>query len=381
MACEAYYYSYNKGTLTNWVKGVRPRFTNYQYHFEGDTCGHLYCGNLGAVLMDTPWQYSQLGRFHQIDREPLEVLPYLKTYHKYPAIEYLVKLGLTKLAAQIIYEHNGAKVINEHGKDLRETLSVEPEDLPVLQKTNANVRQLELCQGLRRHGFRVDETLINWYQERGILTTEDVLIPLKFTTSLKLMRYVDEQQDQLDGENSVHGSRRYDRQGRVLSEYKDYLEMGTKLEYDFSDSFVLFPRNLREAHDQASALYDSRKKAIFDKAIREAHQGLAALYRFTKGDFTIIPPKTANEIVAEGHALHHCAHTYVERVAKGRCIILFVRQKESLKEPYYTVEIQDGRIIQIHGMRHCAPTPEVKKFLAQWERKKLAVANTYNAAA
>ena len=380
MAFDAYYFSYNKGISTRWMNGARPRLSSYQYSFEADICGHLYCGNLESALIETPWQYSQLGRFYQVDREPLEVLPYLQAYHRYPAIEYLVKLGLTKLAAQVIYEHNGAKVINEHGADLRETLGVGSEELPVLQKINTNVRQLELCQGLRQQGVRADDALLVWYLERGIFSCEDVLIPLRYTTPSKLMRYIDEQYERLKEWESHYGGRRYDRPGRLLSEYKDYLEMGNNLAYDFSDSFILFPKNLPEAHDQASILFDTKKQAIFDKAIREAYKPLREQYFFSKDGLTIIPPKTAKEIVTEGHALHHCVHTYVERVAKGRCVVLFVRQKDNIKEPFYTVEVKDGRVIQIHGTRHSAPTPEVNEFLELWAQKKLATASMPKAA-
>jgi len=380
METEAYYYAYGSGTLTDWKKGYRPHFMRYRYSFECDTCGHLFCGNLDGALCGTPWRYSQLGRFCQISREPLEVLPYLGAYHRIPAIEYLVKLGLTRLAAQVVYEHGGAKAVNADGKDLRETLGVEPEDLPVLQKINVNIRQLELCRELRRQGFRADETLLTWYRERGIYSKEDVLIPLLYMTPLKLMRYADGQYERLKDWKNRYNVRRYERPGSILSEYKDYLEMGGKLGYDFADSFILFPKNLPEAHDRASQLYDTRKKAALDKAIREAYKALRDRYRFSKDGFTVIPPKTAEEIVAEGHTLHHCVHTYVERVAQRRCVVLFIRRKDKIKEPFYTVELQDGRVIQIHGMRHCAPASEVKEFIELWERKKLRAADISEAA-
>ena len=84
---EPYYYSHNKGLFTQWQKGSRPCPSRYQYNFECDICGYLYCNNLDKVLAGTPWQYSQIARFCRVDREPLEILPYLREYLKYPAIE------------------------------------------------------------------------------------------------------------------------------------------------------------------------------------------------------------------------------------------------------------------------------------------------------
>ena len=377
---EAYYFDYSKGTYTHWVKGMRPRFSHYQYSFACDMRGHLYCGNLANSLESTPWQYSQLGLFQQIESDAMEVLPYLRAYLKYPAIEYLVKLGLTNIAGSIVYTYDGEKLINASGKNFKEVLGVDAADLSILQKINATMSQLALYRHLAELCVRADENLLTWYLERKIFSCEDVSVPLRYTTPLKFMRYTDEQYERLKEWKTHYGGQRYDRPGRVLSEYKDYLEMGDKLEYDFSDSFVLFPKNLPEAHDQASILFDAKKQAVFDKAIREAYKALREQYFFSKGGYAIMPPKTAREIVTEGHTLHHCVHSYVERVAKGRCVVLFVRQKNNIKEPFYTVEVQDGKVIQIHGTRHSAPTPEVKAFLDLWERKKLTASSVSKAA-
>lgn len=380
VSVKPYYYAYGQGLLTHWKKGERPRMSYYQYNFECDICGHLYCKDLPDEMANTPWQYSQIERYYRSDGEPLEVMPYMSAYLKYPAIEYLVKLGLTKLTCQIAYDHYEKKAIIQNGKNLRETLGVGPEDIPVLQAVNVNTRQLELYKELKAQGIRADEKLLVWYGDRGIADIENIMIPLKYTTPSKIMRYVDEQYDRMKDSTTRYGARRYQQPSSVLSEYKDYLIMGSPLGYDFTDSFVLFPRNLPEAHDQASKLFDTKKKAIYNGLIRDAYISLLEQYRFTKNGLTLIPPKTANEIVKEGHTLHHCVHSYVERVANGKCVILFIRRTDSIKEPYYTLELRDNRVMQIHGNKHCAPTPEVEKFLDMWKRKKLLPAGAARAA-
>jgi hypothetical protein len=145
--------------------------------------------------------------------------------------------------------------------------------------------------------------------------------------------------------------------------------MGGRLEYDFSHDFVLFPKNLPEAHDQASKLYENRKTDIFSKMIHASYAATLEQYRFTNNGFTLIPPRSAAEIVKEGHTLHHCVHAYVERVANGECVILFLRRTENIKAPFFTVELRDGRVTQVRGQQNSAPTPEVQKFLELWKRK------------
>ena len=379
---ESYYYDYEKEQLTKWTNGHRPRFSHYQYNFECDICGYLYCRNINKNLAGTSWQYSQLEKFCHIECEPMEVLPYLREYLKYPAIEYIVKLGLTKLASNIIYGYNiykSQEIINKNGKDFKETFGVSMDALPVLQQVNADIDQLELYQKLTKQGIRVDEQLLAWYKKQAIVSIENILIPIKYSTPLKVMRYVDEQFKRFKNWESSFGVHRYEKPNNILSDYKDYLKMGNRLGYDLTNNFVLFPKNLSETHDQTNKLYNNNKTSIFNKEIQEAYKKLLTQYRFTKNGLTIIPPKTSKEIVDEGHKLHHCVASYVENAATGECVILFIRQIENIEEPFYTVEIMDGRVIQIHGKNHCSPTPEVNKFLEQWKRKKLLAINKIEA--
>lgn len=63
-------------------------------------------------------------------------------------------------------------------------------------------------------------------------------------------------------------------------------------------------------------------------------------------------PKEPLEIVMEGTTLNHCAKDFVEPVADGKTIILFLREVEKPDIPYYTVEIRNGIIRQIHGFNN-----------------------------
>jgi hypothetical protein len=209
---------------------------------------------------------------------------------------------------------------------------------------------------------------------------DDVLIPLRYSTQAKLMRYVNEQFERFKNLKNQNGMRRYEAPNRILSEYKDYIEMGKRLKYDFTDSFVLFPRNLHETHDAVSRLIVDKKNEKMNNQIKRAYKVLSAQYRFTKDGLTLIPPKSAKEIVNEGHTLHHCVYSYVERVASGSCVILFIRKSDKIDEPFYTVELRDGKISQTRGQGNGSATPEVQKFLDQWQRKKLLTANTDEAA-
>jgi hypothetical protein len=326
---------------------------------------------LDAVLRGTPWQYSQLGAFYLKDPTPLEVMPYLSAYTRYPFIEYMVKLGLSKLTAYVVYSRNSPPAVNTEGGNLCEILGVGQEDLPLLQKLDADQRQLELYKALKQESLRCDEELLRWYAGRELQSKNDVLLPLRYMTPRKLMRYAEEQFERLKGEKTRYATGRYERIGNILSEYRDYLEMGRGLDYDLTNSFVLFPRDLKQTHDRAAGLYDAQKADIYNKLIAAAYRPLMERYGFTKYGLTMIPPKTAEEIVREGHALHHCVGTYAERVAKEECIILFLRRADAADEPFVTVELRGGEVTQARGRNNRVPTPEVMKYLELWEKRVL----------
>ena len=76
----------------------------------------------------------------------------------------------------------------------------------------------------------------------------------------------------------------------------------------------------------------------------------------------------------EGKALHHCVGSYIDKVAGGRCLSVFVRRVEEPKKPYVTVEVRDGKIAQNHGDHNSKPTEEVQNFIDLWSRKVLPMA-------
>ena len=370
VSCEPYYHSFTRGTLTHWVKGFRPRSSFYQEDYYGSLCGYLYHDKLDVELAGTPWQYSQIKAFSIGCNEPMEVIPYLHSYCEYPAIEYLVKLGLYRLASQLVYDHNAACAFNENGRNLQETLGIASEHLPMLKKLNADTYMLKLCQLMKKNGQRCDEALLTWYKEHNTCSSDDLASALGYTTLHKLVRYLDSQRSRLEDANKAGGSRCRYGVANILSTYRDYLEMGSQHGFDFKDSFVLFPNNLSEAHDNACILRDIKENAVFDAAIQSAYQELSEQYCYSGSGYTVIPPYKAEELIIEGRTLHHCVQYYAKRVAEGQCVVLFIRKTDDITAPYYTLELQNNRLIQVHGLRHCAPTPEVNEFLKEWERKK-----------
>ena len=134
-------------------------------------------------------------------------------------------------------------------------------------------------------------------------------------------------------------------------EYRDYQNMLENLGIAFEGDFRILPKNFKQAHDDAVKAYNDMKDE--QKRIEFANQleKLLGLEQ-TIGNYTFVLPKELQELKAEGKALSHCVGSYADRVARGETVILFVRQKEKIDNPLYTLEIKNGKIVQLRGKRN-----------------------------
>lgn len=157
----------------------------------------------------------------------------------------------------------------------------------------------------------------------------------------------------------------------VLTDYRDYLCMSDGLELDLKNSFVLFPADLKEAHDKVNDISDKEQALVYDRQIQKQFEEMNQQYHFVKYGFAMLLPHTAKEILEEGQKLHHCVGGYVKRVVKRESTILFVRKAEEQDKPLCTVEIHNGEVVQARCYDNQTPPPTIKRFLDVWEKKIL----------
>ncbi len=367
MNTEPYYYSYTAEKLTPWVKGTRPCRNRWAYYFEADTCGHIYTKNLEEVLKGTPWQYCQLKDFYLSDKKVMGITPYLREYLRHPSIEYLVKLKLFNLTISVVYSDRSYlnASLNLDGKNIKEVLGVGKQHLAIMQELDIGRRLFGTMKGLLENSIPFDIGFLKWCKENEIYDVADLVRCLKYTSTTKLVRY-------LETQSKTHTpSSTYSSISNAFNGYEDYIRFCEELEYDLSDDFLLFPRHLKDAHDRASEMVNKKKVEGYNKKIAEQYESLVKQYQMTKYGFTIMPPKTASDIVDEGHALHHCVGGYVSRVANEECVILFLRDAKKPDTPFYTIEVKNGEVAQIRGDDNCDPTPPVQQYMDYWKQRVL----------
>ncbi len=364
---KAFWKEYGSDPITVWRNGERPSVWNWWYNFRADNCGHVYPENLPKELMGTPWEYSQLREFYEHDGQAMYTPSYLSSFVQYPVLEYLMKLKLYRLVVNVVYGNRESGTyhkdpLNLKGTRLQEVLGVGKAYLPMLQAVDVNTHTLYLLQKLIEAGVQVEEGFLAWCQKNKIYDDRELLTCLRYGSQRKLMAYLNAQAAQSKDPRGM---------SHVFHLYKDYIRFCGDLQYNLRDAFILYPRNVQQAHDEASKMFNKKKVEIYNEAIGTQYPALLAQYQMADKGLMLLPPKTAEEIVAEGQALHHCVGGYVQRVVNKECVILFLRSEEAPDVPFYTIEVRNGKVAQIYGDRNCDPTEEVNAYMAKWKQEKL----------
>lgn len=369
---DAYYYHYKAGyDLTPWCNGYRPVFDRWKYNFTADMSGVLYQRNLSDTLKDTPWAYSQLEAFSGIASFS-GVATFLSAYIKRPKIEHLIKMKLYRLVSGIIYggySYSALQAINFNGENMRAILGIDRPYFPLLRELNPSIDQLHLIRQLLQADHKPSTEQIKWFIASKISNADAAKELLAHMSVHKLQRYV-EQQFAPEDEASLKRVDYY-KMNTLITDYHDYLCMCKELQYDVKNSFILFPRELKAAHDSVAKTLKDKRTAEHEKAIAGSFDEWQKRYQYQGKELMMIPPHSAKEIVDEGAALHHCVRLYVKNVAEKKSVILFVRSVDEPDKSLCTVEVKDGQVTQARGFDNEEPPAQIAAFIEQWKQRVL----------
>lgn len=290
----------------------------------------------------------------------------LKAYARNPGLEMYHKIGLTNLRDDLIRAEGRSKYINRRGENLKKQLRLKNKQrINYLIQNNGDIEMLRILQmeektnttlnDVQRRWLR--EVWYSWYGEKRI---NHILKYMTFTKMYNRMQIYEQQMNQ---------ETRYKvRAGSVVARYEDYISMREELGYDLTNTVYLFPKNLKEKHDQmvkekidkADELLEKEQEARYGQ-IRERYESLLEKYGYEMDGYVIRPAESATEIIQEGRTLHHCVggDRYLEKHNKGQTSILFLRKKETPDIPYYTIEIKGTEILQWYGLRDKKPDKEL----------------------
>jgi hypothetical protein len=141
-------------------------------------------------------------------------------------------------------------------------------------------------------------------------------------------------------------------------------------DFDDKNDILRIHNAICDLYNQMEAQRTARKKNMKadDPIFKERQRIRKEKYECTDGIFSIVVPKEMTEISKEGVRLHHCVGSYAQFVFHGYTDILFLRRNEELDTSFYTIEVQNGRLQQIHGLynRWLGNSPEAIPFVYKW---------------
>jgi len=339
--------------------------------------GALYESNLSEILKGSKYQYSALYEFatHQ---KGYKFFPhrFVWNYPEHKYIEYLIKLKLFRLAEDIFTEDDSLSLYIK-GKNACEVLNCSPEILPLLISLNVKDDELRFINYAFSKGCKFNE--IQFYNYSYFFGLDrDLLKCTKYTSLDKLIKYLisipkEQRTETRLFSYSERGKLRY-----LASDYMDYISWCKELKYDLKNSMILFPKNFKDTHDEVSKIYQEHKDKLAKRALKRMetkyHKNilprLSFLFEKSSDKYTVVVPTCKDDIVKEGHSLHHCVGGYAERVLKGETIIVFVRKLEQPDTSFFTCEINDNfSIRQLRGNRNKEAPKDVERFITKVVRE------------
>ena len=162
--------------------------------------------------------------------------------------------------------------------------------------------------------------------------------------------------------------------------YQDYLKMALRLGMNPHDEIVYRNKRWKEYHNRyVEEIHKAEQKSqnksdnIKYKGISKDYKLNTAIFAWEDDSYQIIVPKNASDINTEGRLQHHCVGAqpqYKEKMCARCSFIVFLRKKENLKEPYYTIECDLSKVIQFYAAYDRQPDKEkVQKVLNKWMKQ------------
>lgn len=135
---------------------------------------------------------------------------------------------------------------------------------------------------------------------------------------------------------------------------------------DFYDT--LKTTTMEELHEKYKLIYQAITNAKIEQEYQEVISQLN-VQEYDNEEFSITIPKTTQDIINEGKALHYCVGVYVDKVVRREDMIYFLRK--DINTPYVTIEVKDKKVTQIEGDMNNRfigkDTPEYKA-IKEWAR-------------
>lgn len=347
------------------------------------------------VFKDTKLEY-----FESIYKElkPIERASALYMLTAYPEFEKFYKGGLSNICQnylKLLYQNSWKSYIedifgkiNPKEKTMTKILGFNKHQLELINnckvskknyysytigKTMKDLLNVDDCNYIDNKTFDSFFNFIsnhgNYYAYEAVKTTSNIYSIKVCLNMLPTFEAMDGKCVQTEVMTSL-GS--YKHTSIILQLYIDYINTVRLLQRtkDLRPQFNT-PEDIVRMHDDAVAIYNLKKDEIeLSKFIKRS--AFWKKWEYDKNEkYSVIAPTTPEDLASEGITLHHCVKTYIQRVADGETNIMFIREKNNIEAPFFTVEVGNkGTIEQVHGFgnRNAYTEPGLEDFVKEWAK-------------
>ena len=280
-------------------------------------------------------------------QDPPCIITYLRTYLKYPQVEYLVKASLGKFA-------DSTMILKKIGEDkaFRKWLMAHRE------KLTEHYYYIDVILRAYKTGKSLDS--LQTYREAKIKLSHDQhLQPIcELFKGAERERFFDY----------------ISKQNTNASTYLDYLKACQYLGLDMSEEKNRFPHDFKRWHDIRIDQYATKKAAEDEEKRKELYAQFAAvaekyisLQHAKRSAFVCTIARSPADLIHEGEVLHHCVGrmNYDQRFVREESLIFFIRTKEKPDTPLVTLEYSphSHKVLQCYGEYDHKPSEDVLHYV------------------
>lgn len=304
---------------------------------ELSAVGKLYSKNLLNLLKNTKYKYSQL--WVLADKEDnVDIKYHLRKNFK--CTENLIKMGLYKLA-------------------------LDPENFEI--------------EGSFKERFGVDKTFYKFMKENNISENELEALKLYKEKNIDDIKFLSKfGTHNLEEIREYTNLKKFIRYAKCLKDfnvdtYVDYLRFIEDLGFNLKSNKYLFPKDLKEKHDEYLAQIDIKKDPKLEKRLNERYQKLKK-FTFADKSYIIRPAYGIQDLQIESSQQDNCIRSYAKRYSEGDCDIYFMRTVENPNQSLVTVEVRDKKVVQSYRKSNKDISKIEERFLKKWENDILRAA-------
>lgn len=324
--------------------------------------GSVYSPSLRDALKGF-WEYCAARHLSQYVRKRVGIDVLISKWCAYPILESMAKAGYHNLIHDLFIDSYGylRDVLSEfvqpgNVREIHRALGISRAGARLLRETGGGLNLLRYIKSVEEsHGRTVSVTEAEvyhlWKNQYGICKIARRVrnMPRWYEYARTVMR-----------DRGVSGD-------TFTRDYNDYLRDLDTLK--LTGEKYLFPKDFQDIHfryaEEAQDLRDEDKS----KNIKAVAEMMAPVYEGSDGIYVTILPRSSGALRVEGKKMHHCVGGYSDKMARGDCVIVFIRKAEDPETPFVTAEFnQFGNCVQVRGKCNSRPDDETMVWFEDYKK-------------